>query len=128
MPLDTIKSWIGGLVLVGIAAYICWVGPSVLWYSMQYHVSPDKVSIDPEPTDCDFWHAPIGLKGCHYERLVAAQLRDRSGKAEYRYDPKTGDLIDLRANEKASGALRPSEPDSNARYDSVWVSWVKKSD
>jgi hypothetical protein len=40
-------------------------------YSVQYDVTYDEVTIDKEPYDCNFLHAPIGGKGCHYERLIA---------------------------------------------------------
>jgi len=60
--------------------------------------------VDPKPTDCDFWHAPIGKKGCHYQTAVigryAKQIRE----------------------------IRPAESDRNERFDSVLISWVKKSD
>jgi len=35
------------------------------------------VTIQSQPTDCDFWSAPIGTKPCHYERRVLPD-NDRS--------------------------------------------------
>jgi hypothetical protein len=70
-------------------------------YSIKYAVSADKIYIDPKPTDCDFWHAPVGKKGCHYQRLVIAR-----------------DAKEVRA-------IRPGESDPNQRFDSVLISWVK---
>ena len=92
------------LALVGLAGYMYWVGPWVLWYAHKYHVPHDKVYIDPEPKDCDFWHAPLGVKDCHYEELA------------WTVDLKTGRPIDLPTNEVARAF----------RYDSVHVSWTKK--
>ncbi len=46
------------------------------WYAAKYSVSPGRVHVDSQPTDCDFWRAPIGLKGCHYDELVVAQPAD----------------------------------------------------
>jgi hypothetical protein len=89
----TIGAWIGGSIIVGIATYIYWVGPSVLWYALRYRVTPAKVYVDAVPTDCGFWHAPLGPKGCHYERLVTG------------YSAK-----------------------SSLQYDTIFVSWVKRSD
>lgn len=39
-------------------------------YAAQYHVREEHVHIEPKPRDCDFWYAPIGDKGCHYEQYV----------------------------------------------------------
>jgi hypothetical protein len=58
------------VLFVAGTAYIFWVGPTVVWYAAKYRVFTDKVQIDPKPTDCDFWHAPVGFKSCHYEGLV----------------------------------------------------------
>ena len=43
-------------------------------YSVQYDVTYDQVTIDKEPHDCNFLHAPIGGKGCHYEIGVTAAI------------------------------------------------------
>jgi len=119
------RGWIWGSVFVGIAACSYWIGPNV--YAIKYSVSADRVFVDPKPTDCDFWHAPLGNKGCHYERIVTASYAKGGVRADYRYDPKTDQLIELRANKNASD-IRPGERDTNARFDSVLISWVKKSD
>jgi hypothetical protein len=119
-PLDweAIGTWFWGLVFIAVGVYVFWLGPDVLWYAVEYKVSPDKVYIAPKPTDCDFLHAPMGLKDCHYERIVAAQLHEGSGNADIRF---------RRADEKDWHVL-PGETDRNAQYDSVYVSWIKKSD
>jgi hypothetical protein len=39
-------------------------------YQVQYWTSADMVTIAREPIDCDFWSAPLGIKGCHYEKVV----------------------------------------------------------
>jgi hypothetical protein len=100
---EAVSTWAGqvfwGLIFVGAASYLFWVGPSVTWYSFEYWVPTDKVFIDPEPKDCDFLHAPIGFKECHYEKYVTAHVAD--GRSTN--DPK-------------------------AKYDYVYVSWIKKKD
>ena len=100
--MGTIKGWIRCSVLVATAACFYWLGPSV--YSIKYAVSADKIYLDPRPTDCDFWHAPLGKKGCHYQRMVVARYA------------------------KGICEIRPGENDPNERFDSVLISWVKKSD
>jgi hypothetical protein len=98
----TIKGWIWSSILVVIFTCIYWVGPSV--YSIKYAVSADKIYVDPKPTNCDFWHAPLGKKGCHYQRVVIARSAQEARE------------------------IRPGESDPNERFDSVLISWVKKSD
>jgi hypothetical protein len=89
------------------AAYVFWVGPSVLWYAVEYKVSPKKIQIDSKPADCDFWHAPVGFKGCHYERSVVALRCDK---------PDDEGFAICRAD------------DRNVNHDHVSVKWFKKSD
>jgi hypothetical protein len=98
----TIRGWFWGFVFVAMAVCFYWLGPSV--YSIKYAVSADKIYVDPKPTDCDFWHAPVGKKGCHYQKVVIAR------------------------DAKQVRAIRPGESDPNQRFDSVLISWVKKSD
>jgi hypothetical protein len=98
----TIRGWFWGFVFVAMAACFYWLGPSV--YSIKYAVSAEKIYVDPKPTDCDFWHAPLGKKGCHYQRIVIARYA------------------------KGIREIRSGEHDANERFDSVLISWVKKSD
>ena len=98
----TIRRWICASAFVAITACFYWVGPSV--YSIKYAVSADKIYLDPKPPDCDFWHAPVGNKGCHYQNVVIVR-----------------DAKDVRE-------IRRGEGDPNRRFDSVLISWVKKSD
>jgi hypothetical protein len=98
----TIRGWFWGFVVVAIAACSYWLEPGV--YSIKYALSADKIYVDPKPADCDFWHAPVGKKGCHYQRIVIAR-----------------DAKEVRE-------IRPGESDPNERFDSILISWVKKSD
>lgn len=48
-------------------------------YSMQYEVDYDHVFVNDEPTDCNFMRAPLGTKGCHYDRIVQTRyIRTRT--------------------------------------------------
>jgi len=88
---------IGFVVLV--AGAIWWAGGiNSAWYSARYAVLPSKVQIDPEPKDCDFMHAPLGSKGCHYDANVAAynangDLVGGDNAPRYSRDTKTGKPI-----------------------------------
>jgi hypothetical protein len=98
----TIRGWHWGLVCVAIFACIYWVEPSA--YSIKYAVSADKIYLDPKPKDCDFWRPPVGTKRCHYKTVVIGRYA------------------------KAIREIRHGESDPNERFDSVLISWVKKSD
>lgn len=65
-------SWV---VLV-ILGWLAIVGLGDLWnskmrYSWWYDVNSDQVTIEKKPTDCNFFRAPMGDKGCHYDRRVS---------------------------------------------------------
>jgi hypothetical protein len=68
-----------GLVIWAVFFY--W-GFDKVWYATEYYVSPNAVVIEPQPIDCDFWTAPVGNKGCHYDEkaIPAITPEDRNGK------------------------------------------------
>lgn len=39
-----------------------------VWYSAIHSADWKYVNIQKRPSDCDFFHAPIGDKGCHYKK------------------------------------------------------------
>jgi hypothetical protein len=98
----TIKGWIRCSIFLAGFGCICWFGPSV--YSIKYAVSAQKIYLDPKPKDCDFWRVPLGTKRCHYQRVVIAQHAKRVRE------------------------IRPGEGNPSEQFDSVLISWVKKSD
>jgi hypothetical protein len=98
----TIRRWICASFFLAITACFYWVGHSV--YSIKYALSADKIYLDPKPPDCDFWYPPVGNKGCHYQNVVIAR-----------------DAKEVRE-------IRRGQGDPNRRFDSVLISWVKKSD
>ncbi len=38
------------------------------WYSFKYDADFKNVTVDKRPLDCDFFHAPLGGKGCQYNK------------------------------------------------------------
>ncbi len=102
VTLGRIKGWIRCSIFLAMAACFYWVWPGV--HSIKYAVSADKIYVDLKPTDCDFWHHPVGTKGCRYQRVVIAR------------------------HAKQFREIRPGESDPNERFDSVLISWVKKTD
>ena len=50
------------------------------WYSLQYSISPNTVTIAPKPHDCDYDWSPLGNKGCHYSKHITTV---RTAKTTY---------------------------------------------
>jgi hypothetical protein len=83
--------------------------------------------IDPQPSDCDFIHAPLGDKGCHYEASVAAynsagQVVGGDRAPKYGHDQKTGKPI-VSDDNGHTWWLLDNEPDKKVQ--SVVVTWSK---
>lgn len=64
---------IGFISLVVLAVVIWWLSPDKPHYAIFYSVDMDRVFVQPRPSDCDFMHAPLGDKGCHYEKVVTTE-------------------------------------------------------
>ena len=105
-------------------------------YSVQYDVSEDQITIDKEPNDCNFLHAPLGGKGCHYERQVTASRvksnqwggQDVSyddGKTWTRYAKSTSGEPIVSFDD---GKTWTESSDTSNKKPSVSVYWVKKDD
>jgi hypothetical protein len=65
------------LSIVGLASGIFaivwlfgWLFYPQLQYSLEYSVDLDNVTVMPKPHSCDWDYAPMGKKGCHYEKFV----------------------------------------------------------
>src|SRR5438309_292217 len=52
-----------------------WIRYPVL-YAALYRVNVSRVNVEKQPADCEWGHAPIGDKGCHYEKQVATTRND----------------------------------------------------
>jgi hypothetical protein len=64
-----------GWAMVIAIWWFAFLGLSDLWhskmrYAWSYDVSSDQVTIEKKPKDCNFFRAPMGEKGCHYDRQV----------------------------------------------------------
>jgi hypothetical protein len=113
---------------------------------VRYAVSPDEIQVDARPTDCDFIHAPLGSKGCHYEAVVydARGKLDKSvpsmrrwivkgpdGK-EYKIEADSQEDAIRRAQGRAAAGKYPGDEEVDDAVKrattSVYVGWVKKTD
>ncbi len=114
--------WIGWGLAIGLAIFV-WI--SDMWFSKTriswwYGVSTNQVTIEKKPPDCDFFHAPLGDKSCHYDSQVSAiQVKtDKSYPARY-------PVAYVSFDEGKTWAVDDAVPRTNPR---VMVSWEKKED
>src|SRR5712691_9995158 len=64
--------WVGLIIVCWLAlAGVADMWNSKLRYSLWYSVDYDQVTIQKKPTDCNFFHAPLGDKDCHYDPKVS---------------------------------------------------------
>ena len=59
------------MVFFVIPAVWDFVWDSRLRYALQYATDMSDVTVEKRPEDCDFLYAPIGKKGCAYEKVVS---------------------------------------------------------
>ncbi len=89
------------------------VFPESPWaYALAYDTDESRVSVEPKPHNCDFLYAPIGDKGCHYERVVSV--------TRYGSDVRTGQPIVSYDGGKTWAALPKNQ---RPRLTEVSVSW-----
>ena len=109
---------LGCLFILALLAFGVWFGiwgkDSALRYSVQYKTDRDRVTVDRKPTDCDFMHAPLGRKDCHYVKrvFVANHSRNSEGQPIVSYD------------DGKTWYLNPGGYDQGV---SVSVEWVKQT-
>jgi hypothetical protein len=130
--IEVVCGW-GLLIVIMIGVSIYSVGGIYkAVFSIKYSVSPDKVHVDAKPTDCDFNRAPLGDKGCHYEKFVEAC--NASGVVVagtdapiYIRDPQTRKpIISYDGGNTWSWMTTVDVP--NPKVDSVKVTWRKVTD
>jgi hypothetical protein len=72
--------WVG-LLIFGWLVIFVWL-PDMWWIktriSLWYSVAYDQVTIEKQPKDCNFFHAPLGGKDCHYDPHVSIVKVDNS--------------------------------------------------
>jgi hypothetical protein len=77
-PIEHLYAIIFLALFFGIPASFVWsITPDFirypLFYSIRYQVPHRRVVVDKKPDDCEWWHSPLGDKGCHYEKFVLVQ-------------------------------------------------------
>lgn len=64
-------------VVLGFIVECIHSGPTQEYYGLLNNVPAERVTVIPQPHDCDFSKAPIGDKECHYERVVSKSSDSR---------------------------------------------------
>jgi hypothetical protein len=68
---------VAGTVVLGlIAAFVWWLAPDKYAYAWKYSIDSGKVFVEKKPKNCDWGHAPLGDKSCHYDKVVTPQKGD----------------------------------------------------
>jgi hypothetical protein len=101
-----------------------------LWYSVEYSVATDQVDWKAKPSDCDWGRAPLGEKGCHYEKTVTAfnAAGDVVGGEDaptYGTDAQTGKPT-ISYDKGKTWAWAHTAPDLTVKR--VQIGWVKMTD
>lgn len=114
-------NWVGWLLIIYVILEVPgWVWHSKYRYALVYGVSPQTVTVQDKPHDCEFLAAPLGGKYCHYEPFVSTVrwATSTQGNAIVSYDDgKTWDTYTPAADEKVPQYSTIKE---------VLVSWEKK--
>jgi predicted small lipoprotein YifL len=86
-------------------------------YSFEYNVNEDQVHGEDKPPDCDWDYAPLGNKGCHYEREISV--------TRYSTDTKTSQPIVTYDDGKTWNWVPEGEKPGPVQ---VYVTWQKVQD
>jgi hypothetical protein len=73
---------LGGAFLLMLFMMGPWM-PDSTRYSAMYNTSKEHVHIERRPTDFDWWQAPIGGKGCYYEKHIEVLAPENGGLSLY---------------------------------------------
>lgn len=67
-------SWLVAIFMFSFL--LSWTGSNLdkwtdkAWYSFKYETDFKNIAIDRRPLDCNFFHAPLGGKGCDYKKQL----------------------------------------------------------
>jgi hypothetical protein len=117
--------WIIFALIVYVILPASWTDP--ILYSTVYQINSDQVHRSDRPTDCDFMHAPLGNKDCHYKKLVTAynsvgNVVGGDNAPKYATNAENNTIVTY-DDGKTWQLLGASRPDS--RVAKVEVYWVR---
>jgi len=102
-------------LIVGGVWFGIWGRHTELRYAIEHSADLSQVTVERQPKDCDFLHAPLGLKDCHYEKevtVVRHALDVETSRPIVSYD---------------DGKTWNWEDGGPGKGVSVYVSWLKES-
>jgi hypothetical protein len=104
-------------ILFLVALFGNWPGSKLdrftdrVWYSVGYNTDWKNVDIQRRPTDCDIFHAPIGMKGCSYSKdKIIFDDADRRKLLAQAQTPEERNEINQRPNTIAVYWAKKDEP------------------
>jgi len=121
-------------LIIIFALVIWWLLPDSLTdkvrYSNQYDVPMSQVKRETRPSNCDWDFAPLGKKGCHYEKVVTGSNSsgDRVAGTDapvFSTDVNTGKPI-VSYDQRKTWQLAPEGMSTNVTE--VDISWTKVDD
>ncbi len=86
-------------------------------YALRYSTDLNQVKILPKPADCDFLHAPIGFKDCHYEKSTVV--------TRYKTDAQSGNTVVSYDDGKTWATAEAGQKPGSTQ---VYVGWVRVMD
>lgn len=110
-------------ILVGLGLLAQYFEPTIHWlgwiddadyYSQEYKLKKERIAIEREPHDCEFWRAPVGKKYCSYEKKISACGPPKNAPAAEQAQWKCVDDGDVDTKLASVGV--------------VYISWEKKQD
>jgi hypothetical protein len=119
------------LVLLGGAGWYfapnSWTDP--IRYSTQYKVNYSQVYRRDKPSDCDYDFAPLGKKGCYYQKVVGAynaagDLVGGDNAPKYDHDRQTGKPI-ISYDDGKSWAWAVAVTPDDLTIKTVRIGWTK---
>lgn len=117
------------LALVAIYFVVAYLFPDewrIKW-AVRYVVAFSHITVEPRPTLCDWWRAPLGRKACHYERIDSKKIVTLStqGKPIVSYDDgKTWQKPPFDYTESELADLRLDRQ----RAEFISITWEKRED
>jgi len=108
------------LVVIAVVVWVPDMWHSKARYAWSHDISTDQVTVEPRPKDCDFFHVPIGDKGCEYKRQVSS-VRIRTDSS----DLARGPVREVSYDDGETWNVDTSVPATQPR---VVISWEKVED
>lgn len=99
-----------------------------LKYVVMYGAPVKDISIETKPTSCDWGRAPMGDKGCHYEKVVHVTRWDVSEEGKGIFSEDDGKTWKPYTFAGVEGVKLTPEAARKFKTSFVTITWEKKED